>query len=95
MPKFTIGQPITTNEPDIEVEVSRDNPLPPGRHRFRLIVVDDAGQESAPDEVEVIVVDESRPTAVLDGPRSVAHGASFSLSGRRSFDAPPGKIASV
>nr|WP_295083591.1 hypothetical protein [uncultured Roseateles sp.] len=31
------------------------NKLPPGRHRFALVVVDEHGRESAPDICEVTV----------------------------------------
>ena len=41
---------------------------------------------------EVIVVDDKKPTAVLDAPARVSFGASFKLSGARSADLPPGKI---
>lgn len=94
MAKFIPGQEIRTNTASIEVTVDATNPLPPGRHRFRLVVEDDAGNQSEPSEVEVLVVDKTRPTAVLDAPASVSFGASFTLSGARSFDLPPGKISS-
>lgn len=42
MPAFTIGQPITTQTPEIEVTVDPQRPLPPGRHVFELVVTDDA-----------------------------------------------------
>jgi hypothetical protein len=94
MPKFIIGQPIRTDKPDVEVSVSRDSPLLPGNHRFQLVVVDDSGLESDPTTIEVIVVDENKPTAIIDGPGKVASGTSFALSGARSMDVLPGKIVS-
>ena len=42
--------------------------------------------------LEVIVVDDKKPTAVLDAPARVSFGVSFKLSGARSADLPPGKI---
>ena len=51
MPVFVPNQPVTTREPMVVVER-----LPAGRHRFRLIVEDDEGNRSAPDEVIVTVV---------------------------------------
>ena len=57
-----------------------------GRQRFRLIVVDDAGLRSAPDEITVIVADQDAPTAVLRGPRITAFGRSFNLDGSASQD---------
>lgn len=92
MAKFTPGQEIATNTPTIEVTNDPSKPLTPGRHRFRLVVEDDSGNQSDPSEVEVIVVDKSKPTAVLDAPATVAFGTSFTLSGTRSFDLAPGKI---
>jgi hypothetical protein len=92
MAKFTIGQTITTSSPDIEVSVAPDIPLPPGNHRFQLVVVDDGGQSSEPVTVEVVVIDDAKPTAVIDAPAVLTQGASFTLSGRRSLDMAPGRI---
>lgn len=66
--------------------------LPPGRHRFSLVVVDDSGNESTPDTVDVIVADRDRPTAVLQGPDVASAGKPFTLSGARSFDTGGGII---
>ena len=68
----------------------------PGQHVFRLVVTDDAGNQSAPAEVEVIIRDSQAPTAVLDVTpgRTLEFGADFQLSGERSTDVAPGEIAS-
>ena len=92
MPAFTLGQPITTHVPEIEVTVDPQRPLPPGRHVFELVVTDDAGNASEPARVEVIVVDDSRPTAVVEAPQRIGAGQSFALSGKRSVDLAPGRI---
>jgi hypothetical protein len=92
MATFIPGQPVATPSPTIEVTVSPTAPLAPGRHRFQLVVVDDSGNESAPSVAEVVVIDDKKPTAVLDAPARVSFGASFSLSGARSADLPPGRI---
>lgn len=92
MATFIPGQSISTQAPTVEVTVTPTAPLPPGRHRFQLIVVDDSGNQSVPTVAEIIVIDDQRPTAVLDAPRTVPLGSSFTLSGTRSFDLPPGKI---
>lgn len=92
MAEFVIGTDISTDEAVIEVTVSPDKPLPVGRQIFRLIVVDDSGNESKPDQIVVIVADQGAPTAVLAGPQTVASGASFKLSGERSFDVGGGKV---
>ena len=91
MPEFRLNQPISTQDPKVEVTVNRDQPLPIGKHRFRLVVIDQAGNESVPDEIEVIVVDSERPTAILEGPERVNFGEGFVLRGDRASD-PNGPI---
>lgn len=51
MPTLTPGTPITVAEPRLLVE----NKFRPGRYRFRLVVFDESGLESAPDEIIVSV----------------------------------------
>ena len=92
MAVFVVNTDIQTNTPTIEVTVSAERPLPLGRHRFRLIVVDDSGNRSAPDVVEMIVADQGAPTAVLGVPRIAAFGTSFNLDGSRSVDTGGGRI---
>ena len=64
MAVFTPGVPVSTDDPVVAVEQ-----LPPGTHRFRLEVVDDAGNHSAADEVTVVVraavpiIDSVRPSS--------------------------------
>jgi hypothetical protein len=60
MPQFVPGQPIETETRVVEVTVTRDT-LPPGQHRFRLIVTDDAGNVSTPALVEVVARDSQNP----------------------------------
>ena len=91
MAQFEINTPITTTEAVIVVEV-KDRPMAPGRYKFQLVVVDNDDLLSEPDVVEVIVRDDRRPTAVLDTPKEVLFAQNFELSGRRSSDAPPGKV---
>jgi len=92
MADFAVNTDVTTDTPTVEVTVSPDRPIALGRQRFRLIVVDDAGNRSVADEVMVIVADQSAPTAVLRAPRTVAQGASFTLDGSASFDTGGGRI---
>lgn len=92
MAEFKPNTPIETNDPKIEVTLA-GAPLKPGRHRFRLVVIDDSGNASAPDEVSVIVRDSTNPTAVLDAPKEVPFGENFALSGERSTDAGGGSVA--
>jgi hypothetical protein len=51
MAKFVAGQSQTTDVPTISVDVT----MAAGRHRFRLVVVDSSGNQSAPSEVVVTV----------------------------------------
>ncbi len=94
MADFAINADVTTDQPTVEVTLSTDKPLSLGRHRFRLIVVDDAGNKSIGDEVEVVVADQENPTAILSAPGVVDFGKSFVLDGSRSFDVGGGRITS-
>lgn len=93
MAEFVINTDILTKTPTIEVTVSAAKPLPLGRHRFRLIVVDDSGNKSIADEVNVVVADQENPTAMLVAPKIVAFGNSFTLDGSKSFDLGGGTVA--
>ena len=92
MAEFVVNQDVETDVPTVEVTITPNNALPLGRHRFRLIVVDDSGNASQPDELDVIVADQEAPTAVLAAPGTVGFGVSFPLDGRRSVDAGGGRI---
>lgn len=93
MPSFVVGTPVDSPTPTVEVTVDPQTPLPIGRHTFQLVVVDDSGNQSLPDTVEIIVRDATNPTAVLRAPSQVEFGRSFNLDGRASSDVAPGKIA--
>lgn len=86
MARLDINVPVISDQPTITVDVDAAHPLVPGRHQYQLEVTDDSGNVSAPTTVVVIVADNQRPTAVLDGPRVVDFGKGFTLSGQRSFD---------
>lgn len=92
MAEFIPGQEVKTDAPIIEVTVTPNQPMPVGRQRFRLVVVDDAGNVSQADEVDVIVADQGAPTAVIRAPRLVAFGQSFNLDGSASFDTGGGRV---
>ena len=53
MAVFKPGVPIATAEPFVQV----DPGVPAGRHRFRLAVIDDDGNQSQPTIVVVTIVD--------------------------------------
>jgi hypothetical protein len=92
MAEFVINTDVVTAEPRVEVTIGPNNPMGLGRQRFRLIVADDAGNRSAPDEVIVIVADQDNPTAVLRAPRITPFGRSFELDGSASFDVGGGRV---
>ena len=92
MAKFVINTPIETDAAKIDVEVDPANPMRLGRHRFQLVVVDDSGNQSAPDAVEVRVIDKDRPTAHLVAPDIVPFSTSFALSGENSIDVGGGRV---
>jgi hypothetical protein len=43
-------------------------------------------------QFSLVVLDDRKPTAVIDGPSSVQLGQSFTLDGSRSVDLAPGRI---
>ena len=93
MANFQIGTRVTTNESSVEVTVSPAAPIAPGVHHFQLVVVDEAGNQSDPATVGVIIRDSVKPTAVITAaPSQVDPGQSFRLDGSKSSDVPPGKI---
>lgn len=102
MAEFKPNVPVVQTDPLVSVDVKQDAPLPAGKYRFQLVVVDDGGNESEPAFLDVIVRDTQRPTAVLDMVNAdgavvrplVGVGTSFRLSGARSTDVPPGKVVS-
>jgi len=93
MAEFVVNADIVTSQSTVEVTVNAAKPMSLGRHRFRLIVIDDAGNKSVGDEVEVLIADQENPTAVLVAPKIVGFGKSFTLDGGKSFDVGGGKVA--
>jgi len=92
MAEFKPGQVVATEKPTVEVTVSEEFQLSPGRHTFQLVVEDDSGNRSDPDLVEIVVKDTQKPTAVLRMPKLVQPGQSFVLDGRQSSDVAPGQL---
>lgn len=92
MPEFKPNAPVETREPKVEVSMTGDGVLRPGRYRFQLVVVDDSGNQSAPDVVDVLITDAQAPTARITGPKRVPFGQSFALGGEESVDAGGGTI---
>jgi len=100
MAEFKPGVPVVQAAPSVTVDVKPDNPLPVGALTFKLVVVDDSGNESEPAFLKVTIADVDKPTAVLEIVDKVGNsvaptvpaGASFILSAAKSVDKAPGKI---
>ena len=92
MATFAIGTAVTTEDGTVEVTVDPTSPLASGEHVFQLVVEDDAGNQSDPATVKVVVRDSVKPTAVLVAPSTVEFGQSFTLDGRKSSDVAPGRV---
>ena len=84
MAVLTPGVPVVSDSPLLEVEG-----LAPGTHRFRLVVEDDAGNTSLPDERELTVV-RSAPQISGMRPGFGDWGDEVAIIGR-GFDAEPRK----
>ncbi len=100
MPIFKKNKSVQQGQPQVKVQFAANSGLDLGANRFELVVIDDAGNESAPAHLDIIVKDTDRPTAVLDmvdgnGKRitpTIGQGKSFFLSGARSSDKGDGKV---
>jgi len=78
--------PVVTPTPLFVVSVDPAAPLPVGAYTLTLVVGDDSGNDSAPASARIIVVDATRPTAVIDAPPLVLFGNDITASGARSVD---------
>lgn len=103
MAEFKPNVPVIQTDPTVSVDPTTGSPLPAGKYRFQLVVIDDAGTQSDPAFLDVIIKDKLKPTAVLDmvnsdkvviNPASVTTGQSFLLSGARSSEVAPGQVVS-
>ena len=88
----------STDATDQTLVVQNDSAksLAVGRHRFALVVTDDSGNRSAQAFVDVVVLDNQAPTAIiaLPNPLSIVFGSSFTLDGSPSTDQGGGIIVS-
>ena len=91
---FQVGTTVTTTDNFVDVTAAAGvPPLPQGTHHFQLVVVDEAGNKSAPVVATVVVKDTTLPTAVLTiAPTQVQPGQTFRLDGSKSTDVAPGTI---
>ena len=93
MPVFVPDKPIETPDPTVTVEFERGKPLPPGKYRFQLTIVDDQGNSSKAVTATIVIEASSKtPVAVLEAPTRVAFGQTFNLVGDASFAVPPATI---
>lgn len=83
---FPINQPRQTSVPTFELPQPAGNPARPGLHRFQLQVTDTSGNVSLPAAIDVLVVDNLAPVAILGAPASIAYGAPLTLHGEHSAD---------
>lgn len=85
---LVVNQEIAAASPDslLSISVDDQNPLRVGVYEFQLVVADDAGNNSQPSVVRIVVADDQAPTAVIDAPDRVGFATDFTLSGKRSVD---------
>ena len=88
-----VNQQIQVNTSTLVWPVSASTPLAIGKHRFRLVVTDDSGNQSQPAEVQLFVLDTQKPTAVLQAPNQSTPSASIVLNGSSSVDTGGGVIS--
>jgi hypothetical protein len=93
---FTVGSTVTTTDNFVDVtQAAGTAAIPQGTHHFQLIVVDEAGNKSAPVTAAVVIKDTILPTAVLTiAPSQVQPGQTFRLDGSKSSDVAPGTVTS-
>ena len=88
-----VNQQIQVNTSTLVWPVSASTPLAIGKHRFRLVVTDDSGNQSQPAEVQLFVLDTQKPTAVLQAPNQSTPSAPIVLNGSSSVDTGGGVIS--
>ncbi len=91
--RFKPGVTVRTKDPKLLIAADPQQPIPKGKWRFRLEVIDDSGNRSEPDHAVVHVRDTRRPVAVIKAPSQVELGEAFLLDASDSYDIPPGRVA--
>src|SRR5437763_16082615 len=94
--KLVVGASVVTSDATVTIDASVTNPVDPGDHLFQLIVVDENGVESIPEEQKVTVSpDDRKPQAVLTAmPAEAAFGQPFTLDGTQPTPLPEHEITS-
>lgn len=89
-----IAGPQKTTDSQLVINMPTEK-LAVGKHVFQLTVTDNAGNVSQPDQITVIIVDKTAPTAVLElrdsqgrpvTNNTLAFGVGFILDGKLSTD---------
>ncbi|GAA4049459.1 hypothetical protein [Parerythrobacter jejuensis] len=82
MPALKLNKTVTQKSPTLAVT----NKFKPGTYRFRLSVIDDAQNESAPTEIVVTVI---KPTAPIRVNERIAERLRIRDPRRRRINVPP------
>jgi hypothetical protein len=96
MPVFKVGTTVDTGAvPNVTVDIDPAAPLLSGRYTFQLVVTDSDHAVSDPARVTIIVLDNVKPTAVIDGlpQQSFPFGRPFALTAVASHANAPATIA--
>ena len=92
---FKVGTTVDTGSvPHVTVDIDPAAPLLSGRYTFQLVVTDSDHAVSDPTRFTVIILDNVKPTAVIDGnsPISMPFGKPFTLTALASHANAPAAI---
>ena len=65
--QLSVNKTISTADASLNIELDNGKPLASGRgYDFQLVVSDNSGNQSAPTVARVIIIDDEKPTAVID-----------------------------
>jgi hypothetical protein len=84
--QLKVNKTISTTDAGLNIESDNAEPLVPGVYDFQLVVNDDSGNQSSPTIARVIIVDDKKPTAVIDAPSRIGFAEDLLLSAQRSVD---------
>jgi hypothetical protein len=92
--ELKVNQQIVAVPPDslLTIKMEPDKVLPIGEYKFKLQVFDDANNPSDVQTAVVRVVDNTKPTAVIQPIAPVPFGQSFQLDAAQSTDTGGGQI---
>ena len=96
MALFKVGTTVDTgNVANVVVDIDPAAPLLSGKYTFQLVVTDSDHAVSDPTRITVTILDNVKPTAVIDGPPQikVPFGKAFTLTATGSHANAPATIA--